>query len=349
MPTTSLATVNDTLGRPLRDLRISVTDRCNFRCPYCMPAEVYGARYKFLPRAEILSFEEIARLARVFARLGVVKLRLTGGEPTIRADLPRLVEMLAGIEGIDDLTLTTNGFLLAKMAQALKDAGLQRITVSLDSLDVEVFKRLNGRNFGTRPVLDGIAAAEAAGLSPIKINCVVQRGVNDHTIVDLVRRFKGTGHVVRFIEFMDVGTLNRWDMKLVVPADEIVARIDAAFPLRQVPPGYRGETALRYQFADGDGEIGVIASVTKPFCGDCTRARLSTDGKLVTCLFAAGGKDLRGPMRAGASDDDLRDIVLGVWSRRRDRYSEERAGLVAAEGGTSAPARRRIEMYQIGG
>jgi cyclic pyranopterin phosphate synthase len=349
MPTTSLATVKDTFGRPLRDLRISVTDRCNFRCPYCMPAEIYGARYKFLPRAEILSFEEITRLARVFARLGVVKLRLTGGEPTIRADLPRLVAMLAGIDGIEDLTLTTNGFLLARMAQALKDAGLQRITVSLDSLDQEVFKQMNGRNFGTKPVLEGIAAAEAAGLSPIKMNCVVQRGVNDHTIVDLVRRFKGTGHVVRFIEFMDVGTLNRWDMKLVVPADEIVARIDSVFPLRQVPPNYRGETALRYRFADGDGEIGVIASVTKPFCGDCTRARLSTDGKLVTCLFAAGGKDLRGPMRAGATDDDLRDIILGVWSRRRDRYSEERAGLVAAGSGTGAPDRRRIEMYQIGG
>jgi cyclic pyranopterin phosphate synthase len=349
MATASLATVKDTFGRPLRDLRISVTDRCNFRCPYCMPAEVFGARYKFLPRSEILSFEEIARLARVFARLGVVKLRLTGGEPTIRADLPRLVGMLAGIDGIEDLTLTTNGFLLAKMAQALKDAGLRRITVSLDSLDEDVFKQLNGRNFGTRPVLDGIAAAEAAGLSPIKINCVVQRGVNDHTIVDLVRRFKGTGHVVRFIEFMDVGTLNRWDMKLVVTADEIVARIDATFPLRQVPPNCRGETALRYRFAEGDGEIGVIASVTKPFCGDCTRARLSTDGKLVTCLFAAGGKDLRGPMRAGASDGDLRDIILGVWSRRRDRYSEERGGLVAAGSGTGAPDRRRIEMYQIGG
>ncbi|MBI2965657.1 MAG: GTP 3',8-cyclase MoaA [Chloroflexi bacterium] len=347
MSTENRAAVHDAFGRPLRDLRISVTDRCNFRCPYCMPAEVFGERYQFLPRAEILTFEEIARLAGVFSRLGVVKLRLTGGEPTIRADLPRLVAMLAAIGGIEDLTLTTNGYLLAKLAQSLRDAGLKRITVSLDSLDEEVFKRMNGRNFGTQPVLEGIAAAEVAGLSPIKINCVAQRGVNDHTIVGLVRHFRGTGHIVRFIEFMDVGTLNGWDMKQVVPAEEIVSRIDSEFPLRQIPPAYRGETALRYRFVDGSGEIGVIASVTRPFCGDCTRARLSTDGKLVTCLFAAGGKDLRGPMRSGASDDDLRDIILGVWSRRRDRYSEDRAGLVAA--GAGPANRRKIEMYQIGG
>ncbi|MBM3959043.1 MAG: GTP 3',8-cyclase MoaA [SAR202 cluster bacterium] len=341
------STIDDVFGRPLRDLRISVTDRCNFRCPYCMPAEIYGERYQFLPKDQILSFEEIARLAGIFASLGVVKLRLTGGEPTIRAELPTLIEMLSGIEGVEDLTLTTNGYLLARMADALKKAGLQRITVSLDSLDEETFKKMNGRNFGTRPVLDGIAAAEKAGLSPIKINCVVQRGVNDHTIPDLAAHFRGTGHIVRFIEFMDVGTLNRWDMKQVVTAEEIVARIGSVFPLEAVTPAYRGETALRYRYADGKGEIGVIASVSKPFCGDCTRARLSTDGRLVTCLFAAGGKDLRAPLRTGASDDELRSIIRGVWSKRRDRYSEERAGISGS--GTGKRGRRKIEMYQIGG
>lgn len=347
MAVTAPTAISDVFGRPLRDLRVSVTDRCNFRCPYCMPAEIYGERYEFLPKDQILSFEEIACLARIFAGLGVVKLRLTGGEPTIRAELPTLIRMLSGIDGIEDLTLTTNGYLLAKMANDLRTAGLQRITVSLDSLDEDVFKAMNGRNFGTRPVLDGIAAAERAGLSPIKINCVVQRGVNDHTIVDLASHFKGTGHVVRFIEFMDVGTLNRWDLKQVVAADEIVDRIGEAFPLEQNPPAYRGETALRYRYADGTGEIGVIASVSKPFCGDCTRARLSTDGRLVTCLFAAGGKDLRGPLRAGASDQELRDVILGVWSKRRDRYSEERAG--TAGDGEGKRIRRKIEMYQIGG
>jgi cyclic pyranopterin phosphate synthase len=306
-----------------------------------MPAEIFGERYKFLPRAEILSFEEITRLARVFAQLGVVKLRLTGGEPTIRADLPRLVQMLAGVEGIEDLTLTTNGYLLAKMARPLRDAGLRRITVSLDSVDDEVFKKMNGRNFGTRPVLEGIAAAEQAGLSPIKINCVVQRGVNDHTIVDLVRHFKGTGHVVRFIEFMDVGTLNRWDMKQVVSAEEIVSRVEAEFPLRQVPPAYRGETALRYEFADGDGEIGVIASVTRPFCGDCTRARLSADGQLYTCLFAVAGHDVRGQLRADPSDEALRAFLAGIWHARDDRYSELRS-----EATSDLP---RIEMFTMGG
>ncbi|MBI4306868.1 MAG: GTP 3',8-cyclase MoaA [Chloroflexi bacterium] len=337
----------DSFGRPLRDLRISVTDRCNFRCPYCMPAEIYGERYQFLPKDQLLSFEEITRLARIFVSLGVVKLRLTGGEPTIRAQLPTLVRMLAEIEGAEDLTLTTNGYLLARMASELKTAGLDRITVSLDSLDEEVFKQMNGRGFGPERVLDGIEAAEAAGLSPIKINCVVQRGINDHTLVDLARRFKGTAHTVRFIEFMDVGTLNRWDMKQVVPADEIVARIDAKFPLEQIPPSYRGETALRYRYRDGSGEIGVIASVTKPFCGDCTRARLTTDGKLVTCLFAAGGKDLKGPLRSGASDDEIRATIQHLWSKRQDHYSEERAGLVLTGG--ALQHRRKIEMYQIGG
>lgn len=316
-----------------------------------MPAEIYGERYQFLPRAEILTFEEISRLARIFVGLGVTKLRLTGGEPLVRADLPALIEMLAGIGGVEDLTLTTNGYLLARIAQKLEAAGLHRITVSLDSLDEEIFKQMNGRNFGTEPVLAGIAAAEAVGLSPIKINCVVQRGVNDHTLVDLARRFKGTGHIVRFIEFMDVGTLNGWELSQVVTGREIVEMIDAEMPLEPAEPTYVGEVANRYRYRDGSGEIGIIASVSEPFCGDCTRARLSTDGRLVTCLFAAGGKDLRGPMRDGASDDDLLDIIQGVWSRRSDRYSEERTeetAAIAAAGG-NRKRRRKIEMYQIGG
>ncbi len=335
----------DQLGRPLRDLRISVTDRCNFRCPYCMPAEIYGVRYEFLPRDELLTFEEIARLTRIFAGLGVTKARLTGGEPLIRADMPRLIRMLAPIDGLADLTLTTNGYLLARFAQELKAAGLGRITVSLDSLDDEVFRTMNGRNFDTAPVLEGIAAAERAGLAPIKINAVVQKGVNDHTIVDLARRFKGTGHIVRFIEYMDVGTLNRWNMSQVVAAAEMVRMIDAEMPIEPVEPNYTGEVVRRWRYVDGDGEIGIIASVSEPFCGDCTRARLSTDGRLVTCLFAAGGTDLRGPMRGGADDDGLRDLIAGVWSERRDRYSMDRATL----GEDPGAARSRIEMYQIGG
>jgi cyclic pyranopterin phosphate synthase len=334
----------DRFGRTLRDLRISVTDRCNFRCPYCMPAEVYGERYRFLPRTEILTFEEIARLARVFADLGVTKLRLTGGEPLLRAELPVLVEMLSRIPGIDDIALTTNAFLLAEHAEALARAGLRRATVSLDSLDDATFRVMCGRDATPARVLEGLAAAEAAGLAPLKVNCVVVRGVNDGGLWDLAQRFKGTGHVVRFIEFMDVGNLNDWRPERVVPADEIVARIAAHAPLDPVPPAYPGEVASRWRYRDGGGEIGVIASVTKPFCGACTRARLSTDGRLVTCLFASGGVDLRGPLRAGASDADLRDLVTGVWARRADRYSEERA---AAGATTGAP--RRIEMFQIGG
>ena len=336
--------VKDKLGRPVRDLRISVTDRCNFRCPYCMPAEIYGERYQFLERSELLDFEEIARLAAIFAQLGVNKLRLTGGEPLVRNGLERLVGLLSGIESIDDLTLTTNGYLLAQQAQALKDAGLQRITVSLDSLDEEVFKAMNGRNYGTERVLEGIAAAEKVGLSPIKINAVVQKGVNDHTVVDLARRFKGTGHIVRFIEYMDVGNLNGWKMDQVTPASEIVATINAEMPLEPVEANYLGEVANRYRYADGSGEIGVIASVTQPFCGDCTRARLSTDGKLFTCLFASQGTDLRRPIRDGASDDQLRDVIAGIWRLREDRYSELRTEFTGLE---SAP--RKIEMYQIGG
>jgi len=336
--------VRDTLGRPVRDLRVSVTDRCNFRCPYCMPAEIYGEKYEFLPRAELLSFEEIARLARIFVQLGVNKLRLTGGEPLVRNGVERLIALLAPIDGVQDLTLTTNGYLLAQQARALNDAGLQRITVSLDSLDDDVFKAMNGRNYGVTRVMDGIEAAEAAGLSPIKINAVVQRGMNDHTIVDLARHFKGTGHIVRFIEYMDVGNLNGWKLDQVVPAREIFDSINAQMPLEPAEANYRGEVARRYRYLDGAGEIGIIASVTQPFCGDCTRARLSTDGKLFTCLFAGKGTDLRGAMRDGAGDDDLRDLVAGVWSRREDRYSELRTQFTRQE---TPP--RKVEMYQIGG
>lgn len=341
------ATVLDRLGRPIRDLRISVTDRCNFRCPYCMPAEVFGARYEFLPKPQILTFEEVERLTRVFVELGVRKVRLTGGEPLVRAEIPKLVERLAKIREIEDLTLTTNGFLLSRHARALKEAGLRRITVSLDSLDDEVFKRMNGRDWDKQHVLQGIDAADKVGLRPIKINCVVQRGVNDHTLMDLARHFKGTGHIVRFIEFMDVGNLNGWNLSQVVSAREIIQRINAELPLEPAEPNYRGEVANRYRYKDGSGEIGIIASVSQPFCGDCTRARLSTDGKLVTCLFAKSGEDLRGPMRAGASDSELRALIFSVWEGRVDRYSEERSANTDLEG--YVHSERKIEMFRIGG
>lgn len=324
------------------DLRVSVTDRCNFRCPYCMPAQVYGERYKFLPKSEILSFEEIARLVRLFVGLGVNKVRLTGGEPLVRQGLEKLISMLAGISGVEDLTLTTNGYLLSRQAASLKEAGLRRITVSLDSLDDEVFKRMNGLGLSVAPVLEGIEEAARVGLHPIKINAVVQRGVNDHTILDLARRFKGTGHVVRFIEYMDVGNLNGWKPEEVVSASEIVSIIIAEFPIEPASPNYRGEVARRYRYLDGDGEIGIISSVSQPFCADCTRARLSTEGKVYTCLFAGVGRDLRGPLRSGATDAELTDIIADIWSRRRDRYSEERFELAGSP-------RRKIEMYQIGG
>ena len=334
----------DKFGRPLRDLRISVTDRCNFRCTYCMPAEIFGASYQFLPKDQILTFEEIARLARILIDLGVNKVRLTGGEPLLRNDLHLLVAMLVDIQGVEDLTLTTNGYLLAQQAQQLKDAGLNRVTVSLDTLDEDTFEEMNGRGFGTERVLEGIRQAEAVGLAPIKINAVVQRGVNDHTVVDLARHFKGTGHIVRFIEYMDVGNLNGWKWDQVVSAAEIIQRIDAEMPLEPLESNYQGEVALRYRYRDGSGEIGVIASVSQPFCGDCTRARLSTDGKIYTCLFASQGFDLRDTMRAGAGDDELRDLIAGVWGRRVDRYSEERTELAPLE---NAPS--KVEMYQIGG
>ena len=334
----------DKFGRPMRDLRISVTDRCNFRCTYCMPAEIFGESYQFLPKEEILNFEEITRLARIFVDLGVKKLRITGGEPLLRNDLPTLVAMLAGIEGLEDLTLTTNGYLLAQQAQSLKDAGLKRVTVSLDSLDDDVFKKMNGRGFAPRRVLHGIERAAAVGLFPVKINAVVQKGVNENTIVELARYFKGTGHIVRFIEYMDVGNRNGWKWDEVVPAAEIIQRIDAEMPLEPLESDYRGEVAMRHKYRDGEGELGVIASVTEPFCGDCTRSRLSTDGMLYTCLFASRGVSLRDPMRAGSSDQELNELIARVWGARVDRYSEERTELAALQ---NAP--QKIEMYQIGG
>lgn len=333
--------VADAFGRPIRDLRISVTDRCNFRCSYCMPAEVYGERYRFLPREEILSYEEIARLARLFIELGVTKLRITGGEPLVRQEVHLLAALLDEIPGVEDLTLTTNGYLLAEQAAALRAAGLRRVTVSLDSLDPEAFGRMNGKGYRPEAVLEGIAAAEREGFAPIKINAVIERGVNDEGALDLVRRFKGTGHVVRFIEYMDVGNVNGWRRDQVVPSAELVERVNAVFPIEPAAPNYRGEVAERWRFRDGDGEIGFISSVTQPFCRDCNRARLTPQGEFVTCLFASSGTDLKGPLRSGASDAELLDRIDGVWRARTDRYSELRAAL--------PEPRRKIEMFQVGG
>jgi cyclic pyranopterin phosphate synthase len=329
----------DTRGRPLRDLRISVTDRCNFRCTYCMPREVFDAGYKFLPHAAILSFEEIARLAGVFVGLGVKKIRLTGGEPLLRKDLARLVAMLAPLDA--DLTLTTNGSTLVKHAQALKDAGLDRLTVSLDSLDEATFRAMNDADFPVEKVLDGIAAAADAGFSPIKINMVVKRGVNDHQIVEAARHWRDSGHVLRFIEFMDVGSTNGWRMDDVIPSAEVVRRIAEAFPLEQVDANYAGEVAERWRYKDGAGEIGVISSVTQAFCADCSRMRLSTEGSLYTCLFAQQGHDLKGLLRGGARDDAIRDSIAAVWRAREDRYSEIRTAETAKK--------PKVEMSYIGG
>jgi GTP 3',8-cyclase len=332
--------ITDTLGRPLRDLRISVTDRCNFRCTYCMPKEVFGREYQFLERDELLTFEEIERVARVFVAHGITKIRLSGGEPLIRRNLERLVEMLARIPGLD-LAMTTNASLLAHKAESLRRAGLERITVSLDSLDNEVFMAMNDVRFPVDRVLEGIEAADASGFHPIKVNCVVRRGMNEHTVVDMARRFKGTGHIVRFIEYMDVGTTNGWRLDDVVPARQTVEMIDAEMPLEPIEPNYEGEVANRYRYTDGSGEIGIIASVTQPFCRTCTRARLSADGSLYTCLFATVGHDLRAAIRNGASDDDLSSMIAGVWARRGDRYSEIRSAAT-----TSLP---KVEMSFIGG
>ena len=331
----------DTRGRPLHDLRVSVTDRCNFRCTYCMPKEVFGRDYQFLERSLLLTFEEITRVVRVAAGLGVGKVRLTGGEPLLRKGLPDLVSMLAAIDGIDDLTLTTNGSLLARDAAALGAAGLNRVSVSLDSLDDATFMAMNDAGFPVAKVLEGIDAAAAAGLGPIKVNMVVKRGVNDHDVVAMAEHFKGTGHIVRFIEYMDVGHSNGWRLDDVVPAAEVVAAISGRFPLEPIAPNYPGEVANRYRYRDGTGEIGVIASVTRPFCGGCTRARLSAEGTLYTCLFATGGHDLRALVRDGASDEDLERTLSAVWAARTDRYSEIRSEATVGW--------QKVEMSYIGG
>ncbi|MBI4497412.1 MAG: GTP 3',8-cyclase MoaA [Chloroflexi bacterium] len=341
-PGAGTAALTDALHRPLRDLRISVTDRCNFRCTYCMPREVFGPGFAFLPHREVLTFEEITRLARIFVAHGVEKIRITGGEPLVRRDIEKLVAMLSAVPGLHDLTLTTNGALLKKKARALKEAGLQRITVSLDSLRDEVFMAMNDVNFPVRGVLEGIEAAAAAGLHPIKINMVVKRGVNDDDVVAMARFFQGTGHIVRFIEYMDVGTTNGWRMSDVVPAAEIVRRIAAELPLEPVEPDYYGEVANRYRYQDGSGEIGIIASVTIPFCRDCTRARLSAEGKLYTCLFTDVGHDFRALLRNGGTDAQLAAFLQSVWRVRDDRYSEIRTQ-------ETAHVRPKVEMSHIGG
>jgi cyclic pyranopterin phosphate synthase len=331
----------DTRDRPLHDLRISVTDRCNFRCVYCMPREVFGRDHAFLPRAELLTFEEIARLVAIFTRLGVEKVRLTGGEPLVRRDLPTLVGMLAAIPGVGDLTLTTNGVLLAEQAAALKDAGLHRVTISLDADDDATFMRMNDSGVPVAQVLAGIDAAEAAGLGPIKLNMVVQRGWNEHAVLPMARRFRGTGRILRFIEYMDVGNSNGWRLDEVVTADEILSLISVEFALEPMSPTHPGEVAERYRYADGAGEIGIIASVSRPFCGDCSRARLSADGQLYTCLFAAAGHDLRGPVRSGAGDAEIETAMRRIWSVRNDRYSEIRSA--------DTPDLPKVEMSYIGG
>lgn len=334
--------LQDKFGRSIRDLRISVMDKCNFRCPYCMPAEIFGADYQFLNNQQILSDDEIVRLARLFVSVGVTKLRITGGEPLLRPKIINLVMRLAQIPNVDDLAMTTNAFYLPRHAEALRDAGLHRLTISLDSLDDEVFRTMNGNKSGVERVLQGISAAEAVGFDRLKINCVVKCGVNEHTIADLARHFRGTDHILRFIEYMDVGNLNGWRMDDVVSAAEILAIVGAEVPLEPIAPNYAGEVATRHRYVDGSGEIGIIASVTQPFCGGCTRARLSAAGEYYTCLFASRGTDLRAPLRANASDDDLRGLISGVWRKRTDRYSELRTSF------TKIP-RKGAEMYRLGG
>ena len=334
------ATIPDLHRRPLRDLRISVTDRCNFRCSYCMPKEVFGHGYPFLPKAELLTFEEITRLARIFAALGIRKIRLTGGEPLLRHELEKLIQMLAQIPDME-LALTTNGSLLARKAQALKDAGLDRVTVSLDSLEDAVFKAMNDVGFPVAQILEGIRAAEKVGFSPIKINMVVKRGVNEHTITQVARYFHNTPHIVRFIEYMDVGSTNDWRLDEVLPAKEVIQMIHAELPIAPADPNYRGEVAKRWRYLDGGGEIGIIASVTQPFCGDCGRARLSARGQLFTCLFGVSGSDLRKPLRNGASDEDIATQLKAIWAGRNDRYSEIRT--------EQTPPGTKVEMSYIGG
>ena len=334
--------LTDSLARPLRDLRVSVTDRCNFRCPYCMPKEVFGRDFAFVEREALLTLEEIARVAAVFAALGTRKVRLTGGEPLLRRNLERLVEMLAAIEGIEDVALTTNGSLLTRAkARALAVAGLRRVTVSLDSLDDTTFRAMNDVNFPVARVLEAIDAALEAGLTPVKIDVVVKRGINDDGVLDLARHFRGSGCILRFIEYMDVGNTNGWRMDDLVSGAEIVERIGREWPLSPVAPNYPGEVATRWRYADGGGEIGAINSVTRPFCGDCTRARLSADGELYTCLFAGRGHDLRALLRGGASDETLARAITGIWTARTDRYSEIRTAETVAN--------PKVEMSRIGG
>ena len=338
-----MSELRDQFNRPLRDLRISVTDRCNFRCPYCMPKEVFGAGYQFLRDPQLMALGELTRIVRGFRALGVEKVRLTGGEPLLRADVPELVRVLKQDVGVPEIALTTNGWLLEKLAPALRAAGLDRLNVSVDSLNDATAGKLNGLGFSVARVLRGIDAASALGF-PVKINCVIQRGVNDHELPELCEYFRARGHAVRFIEFMDVGNTNHWALERVVPAKEIVARIAEKWPLEPIGPAYRGEVAARYRYADGRGEIGLISSVTEPFCRDCHRARLSADGKLYTCLFASLGWDLLGALRAGADDAELENYLARVWRGRLDRYSDERAELLA-----SGEARAKIEMSYIGG
>lgn len=341
--------LSDRLGRPLRDLRISVTDRCNFRCSYCMPKEVFDKDYHFLPHSSLLSFEELTRIARVFVAHGVRKIRLTGGEPLLRRHIERLVEMLAALRTPDgdplDLTLTTNGSLLERKAQALKDAGLRRVTVSLDAMDDAIFRRMNDVDFPVADVLRGIEAAERVGLGPIKVNMVVKRGTNDHEILPMARHFRGSPIVLRFIEFMDVGASNGWRMDEVLPSARVIERIHAEFPVEPIDPGQPGETAERWRYLDGTGEIGVISSVTQAFCRDCNRARLSTEGKLFLCLFASQGHDLRALLRGDYSDEQIAGAIGLIWQDRADRYSELR-GQLQADTSTGA---RRVEMHYIGG
>ncbi|MGE0115419.1 MAG: GTP 3',8-cyclase MoaA [Steroidobacteraceae bacterium] len=342
--TLSAVAPRDRLHRPMHDLRISVMDRCNFRCPYCMPRETFHEHYQFLKPTERLSFEEISRLAHLFVEMGVSKLRLTGGEPLLRPNLTELIAELSGMEGVQDVALTTNGVLLEKYATELKASGLNRITVSLDSLDKTVFAQMSGGFQSCDQVLSGLHAAQQVGLSPIKINAVVQRGVNDHTVLDMLEHFRGSGIIVRFIEYMDVGNRNHWEMQRVVPSRELLARIHARWPLHALPGNYQGEVAERYAYDDGAGEIGFVSSVTQAFCGSCSRARLSSEGVFYTCLFATHGLDLKKPLRSGASDDELRALIRHTWEQRDDRYSEQRMQLT----GNEQPL-RKIEMYYIGG
>ena len=339
------SSLRDKLNRPIHDLRISVIDRCNFRCTYCMPEKEYSEHYQFLKKKEWLSFEEIFRLTQLFVSVGVTKVRLTGGEPLLRPGLSDLIRRLNQIPRIEDLALTTNGSLLIQQAQALKEAGLKRLTVSLDTLDEEIFYAMSGNLGSVEDVLEGIKGAERAGFKEIKINVVIQKGINEHTILDLVKYFKGTDHIIRFIEYMDVGNCNHWKSEFVVPSAEIVRRINEVFPLKLVKANYPGEVASRYQYQDGQGEIGFISSVTQPFCGSCSRLRLSTDGKIYTCLFAGQGTDLRTRLKEGASDEELLSIINSVWKKREDRYSETRFNLSTSK---SNPI-RKVEMFQIGG